>query len=637
MADTDTTQTGADPNVVLWTGRLADATRRVQEYRERLQQAQATRARLGGDTPPPETRPMTGGRWPWQTEPNPVYDQWAEADSLVSQLEPVAAGTAKNPTQGPAKAFSDALQEAEEAQAKLASAERAAPAAPARSTINGVLHERQPDGTWKPVETAAPVAIAGGEGVDPRLVGKPRGTTVRQEVETGLDGNKYTVEYFYSPQGTKQGLASDKEHPPVPLGGAFGTDPTAGITLATAQVNLDRARQQLAEATSPEARRLAQLKVDQAQFDLEQSRAKAPLEQATAQLAYDRARTAYENETDPVAKETRRVALEQARVALQQAQQTLARGQAPQVIQPGTGRVIVRQDPLTGELTTQPNPAYTPEAAERETLELEALRRGTLPQNAYAAYTQERSRLQQAGQGEIDRLRELQRQGALSEAQARQQWEAWLGPRQAQLEGLRASAEEAQRAERTGTEELQRAEEARAEALNRQREQLGLAAGQEARQTWMGLAPQIRTPQFLAQMGQSVADMAARANAPSAEAAAALPRGSTFSPDTFRVENFRGAIPDLDAVSKAATERALAAISPAVARKIGLSLPALPSGDGLTSLMGNLPYAGPLLRAPTGATPLPGQEAIDLGTGRARTYYSPTSFLDWDIPYSPGA
>ena len=56
--------------------------------------------------------------------------------------------------------------------------------------------------------------------------------------------------------------------------------------------------------------------------------------------------------------------------------------------------------------------------------------------------------------------------------------------------------------------------------------------------------------------------MSQRAGAQSAEAAAALPSGSTFTKDTFSAEQARPHVPDFNAFAQQATQRALAQISP---------------------------------------------------------------------------
>jgi hypothetical protein len=454
---------------------------------------------------------------------------------------------------------------------------RAAAALPGlRSLLKGYTDSIAAEENRLRDEAAAAAAKASGQ------EGKPKNGDTRTSRVTH-NGVTATITERYD-----NGQWSYVPNSATPETGLLGQqDPRSQVDLQTAQTNLQVAQQKLAEATSPEARELAQLDV------------------------------------------------EKARAAVEQARQAVATGRAPTVIQPGTSRVITTRDPLTGELRTQPNPAYTPEMAEAEQLQLEGLRRGTLPQDAYAAYTQERTRLQAAGRAEIDRLQELQQKGAISDQQAQAQWQQWIGPRQAQLEGLHAAADEAQRKERLEQEAQQRAENARVEALNRQREQLGFEAGQGARQQWMSLAPQVRTPQFLQQLGQSVANMSARAGAPSAEAALALPAGQRMTADTFNPERWKGAIPDLNQVAREATQRALSSISPAVAASINRPLPQLPTGPALDGMLASIPYQGPLsaLPSPTsGLLPTSGREAVDLGTGQARTYYGTgNSYYDWPI------
>jgi len=418
-----------------------------------------------------------------------------------------------------------------------------------------------------------------------------------QKQERGPDGETYVVTYDVDAAG------NEKWNGQKPVKLDLGTDPNAAVELQTAQVNLERARQQLAQEQDPLKRAQLQAQVEQAQFTLQQARAKAPLEQRLQELS------------------------------IQQAEQNLNRPSVQTV-----GGRAVGLDPLTGRQTFATDLMSPEERARAEAtadLQLEAAQRGTLPQNAYAAYTQERSRLQTAGRAEIDRLQELQRQGVLSAQQAESQFQQWLGPRQAQLEGLQAAASEAQRAEQQRVDELNVAEERRVAAANQAREQTAFGVGESARQQLAALLPNVRTPQFLAQYGGLVERMAQRAQAPSAEAAAALPRGTTFSADTFNPANFRGVLPDLESFAKAATDRALAAISPTVAQRIGFNAPPLPTGDALTGLINKVGYAGPLLRAPQGGVPLPDQNAIDLGTGQARTVYPGGSWLDWPIGAPP--
>ena len=404
--------------------------------------------------------------------------------------------------------------------------------------------ERQPDGTY------APVRVTGDTGVE-----SATGTTTaskagsRTKAEKGPDGATYMVTYTVDAAGNETWDGKT----PVKLD--LGTDPTAGLDLQTAQFKLQQAQQQLAAENDPLKKAQLQLAVDQARFTLQQAQARAPLDLQTAQLNYDRARTEYEQATDETSRETRRVALEQARVGLQAAQQGVARGNAPQIVPTdATSPVITTRDPNTGAISTQPNPGY----------------QGPTFADATAAYNAQVPRLKQVAQVELDRLTELQRAGAISESDASKQFQNWYaGNVEAPLAGYRAAAEEAQRKEQRETEALQRAENARVEAANRARETVGYQAGEQARQQWMQVAPEVRTPEFLKGYGNIVSNMAARANAPSAEAAAALPRSNGISAETFNPERWAGAIPNLDEVAKAATQRALSSISPSVAAQIG--------------------------------------------------------------------
>ena len=299
------------------------------------------------------------------------------------------------------------------------------------------------------------------------------------------------------------------------------------------------------------------------------------------------------------------MALEQAKVGLDVARQGLARGNAPQVVPADTtSPVIMTRDPNTGAIKTEPNPEY----------------QGPTFTDATAAYNAQVPRLQQAARTERDRLLELQRSGAISEADAEKQFTQWFaGNVETPLAGYRAAAEEAQRKEQRENEALQRAENARVEGLNRARETAGFNAGEQARQQWTGLAGEVRTPQFLQQAGQAVANMSARANAPSTEAAAALPRGgSTFTADTFNPANFAGAIPNLDEVARSATQRALASISPSVAAQINAPMPRLPTGPTLEGMLSQIPYRGGLSQLPLQSSGLAPDARRRSGAGHRR-------------------
>lgn len=357
----------------------------------------------------------------------------------------------------------------------------------------------------------------------------------------------------------------------------MGEDPSAAVNLTTAQTNLEIAKARLADATGPTA----------------QAKARADLAAAEAQLA--------------------------------RIQAEAAQGRRPTVIQPGTGRFIVQRDPTTGALTTQPNPAYE----------------ARLPEDPYAAYAQVRGRVQTQGEQLIARLQAQQRAGLLSPEDAETQFGGWLAGQQEELSGLEALAQERQRQEQIAFDTAQRQEQQRVEGLNRERERYGYEAGQAARTQMEALLPQVRTPQFLQQYGANIASMQARAHAPSAEAAAALPQGPGFTADTFNPANFQAVMPNLDQIARERTAQALAAISPAAAATINRPAPRMPSPLDVAGLLGRVPYAGALTGTPTyaGAAPTPGMNpAQDLGPsgmpGFARTRYGPTgsTYLDWRIP-----
>ena len=461
---------------------------------------------------------------------------------------------------------------------------------------------------------------------------KPHTIEKREEGPPDQYGNTdtYLVTFKVDEQGNE---VWDQSVAPKLLTKRTGS-PTAGqqVDLQTAQANLARLNQQLAAESDPLKKEQLRLAVDQARFTLQQAQAKAPLDLKTGELAYENALLAhreaqleYEQATDETSREQRRVALEQAKVGLDVARQGLARGNAPQIVPTDTtSPVIVTRDPNTGAIKTEPNPAY----------------QGPTFADATAAYNAQVPRLQQAARTERDRLLELQRQGAISEADAERQFTQWFaGNVETPLAGYRSAAEEAQRKEQRENEALQRAENARVEGLNRQREQIGLEAGQKAMLQLAEIAPNIRTPEFLQQYGQTVQRMSERAGAGSAEAAANIGRGSTFTAAAFDPARARAAVPDFNAFAQQATQRALAQISPAVAARIGANAPPpLPQGPTLQAMLQGLPYRGPLARLPSptsGLLPTPGMNpALDIGGGMARTPYGPTGsvFLDWRIP-----
>lgn len=445
--------------------------------------------------------------------------------------------------------------------------------------------------------------------------------TVQKQEKGPPDANGYAPTYLVTYNVDAQGNETWNGEKPTPLDlGASTPKPTAGLELQTAQLALQKAQNDLAQATSPEARQKAQLDLQTAQFNLQ--KAQADLARAGIQSRERGGRVEVSTDNGVTWAPA-------AGAAVLPSVQTV------------NGR-LVGVDPVTGQPTFNTDLMTPEERARSEATAqaaLESARRGTLPTNAVAAYTQEAQRLQGEAQRELDRLKELQRQGALSAADADRQFQQYLSTQVTpQLAGLRTQAEEAQRVERQQVEERNRLEQIRADAANTARETLGYQAGETARGQIMTIAPQIRTPQFLQQLGQSVQNMSQRAAARTAEEANALPRGQTFTADTFNPANFAGAIPNLDEAAKQATARALAGISPTAARLANLPSVALPTGPALSALLSQVPYQGALLRAPQGVQPLEGQGALDIGGGLARSVYPGGSWLDWQIPaYTPPA
>jgi hypothetical protein len=361
---------------------------------------------------------------------------------------------------------------------------------------------------------------------------------------------------------------------------------------------------------------------ERTQVDLETAR--VTLQRAQAQLAA---------ETDPLKREQLQVQVEQARVALQQAQQNLNK---PTDVQQDGYLVRVRPDGTTERIDTL-TPDQRRQRDEATALDLEARRRGQLPTNAYAALQQETQRLQGRAQQELDRLKGLQEQGVLSAEQASSQFQGWFqtyvaGP----LAGLRAQAEEAQRAERQQVEERNRLEDIRVQQANQQREQLAQQYGEQARSALVSTFPSARSPEFAAQYGANVAAVANRAGGRTAEERMAAPRGPGYTGAAFSPQNIVAVMPDPDTIARAARDRALAAIAPAQAIRSGSTAPTLPGLPDISELIARVPYSGPLAAAPSpasGLLPTPGREAVDLGTGRARTYFGPDGrvYTDWDI------
>jgi hypothetical protein len=581
----------ADPKWVAINSQLNAAKTQLQSIENQLQQARALTQGHPPNWRPPQKLQKPGTFGPWNQVDNPEYAPYMTALALINKYEDPQGldDSGKKELETLRKRVSDLTVNLGTQASTVMKTSPAGPTPDIR-TVNGIPMERQPDGSY------APVRVSGADGVTPAsgtTTGSKAGKTTKSE--KGPDGKTYLVTYNVDAAGNE----SWNGEKPVPLD--LGTDPNAAVTLQTAQVNLQRAQQQLAQENDPLKRAQLQAQVEQAQFTLEQARAKAPLD------------------------------LQQQQLNIQQAEQNLNRPSVQTVggravgINPNTGQAVFNTDLMSPE-----DRARTEETAQ---LQLETARRGQLPANALAAYSQETTRLQETARQELARLQELQKSGAISAAEASQQFNNFFQTRvETPLAGLRAAAEEAQRAEREQNAQRQREEDRWVFQQNQAREQAGIAAGNTARQQAIAIAPQVRTPQFLQQYGQAVANMSQRAGAPNAEAALAMPAGQRITADTFNPANFKGAIPDIETYAQQASQRALSSISPAVAARVGGGMPQLPGLPDLSQLLNQLPYQGPLTAAPRNALPVPGQEALDLGTGMARTMYPGGGYLDWSIP-----
>ena len=242
---------------------------------------------LAAKPAPPATRPIPGT---WGIDPrretNPDYTAWLKAKATVRQYDnPELLGddSALKALEALRKQVSDLEHRPGRRRRPISRTRRPTAPHPGRQRADRDHRPPRP-GTARPITRPTPPPISRREGVDTRLVGKPKGTTIGREIEAGPGGNRYYVEYFYGPDGRKGAVASDEAHRPVQVGGGLGADPNAQVTLQTAQTNLEIARQRLAEATSPEARQKAQLEVQQAQLALQT--AQLGLEQTRRALAH---------------------------------------------------------------------------------------------------------------------------------------------------------------------------------------------------------------------------------------------------------------------------------------------------------------------------------------------------------------
>ena len=302
------------------------------------------------------------------------------------------------------------------------------------------------------------------------------------------------------------------------------------LALQTAQVDLERAQQQLADERDPVRRQQLQLQVQQAQFALDQARAKGPLDLQTAQLAYDR-RPARPTSRPPTRPRGRAAGWPWSR-----------RGWAwtwPSRGWPGATRprscprdptspVITTRDPNTGAISTQPNPAYQ---GPTFTDAGGAVQRPGAPAAAGGPH---RARPAAGAAAPGGHLR---------------------GGRGAPVPGLvRAARGDApgRLPHRRRGGPAQGAAGDRGPAAGRERPGGGTQPasasswatppGRTPAAAWTALAAEIRTPQFLDAVGARRGQHERRARTPrAAEAAAALPRGRRSAPTPSTRPSWRGA------------------------------------------------------------------------------------------------
>lgn len=287
---------------------------------------------------------------------------------------------------------------------------------------------------------------------------------------------------------------------------------------------------------------------------------------------------------------------------------------------------LVRVDPNTGEVTR--TDLYTPEQRSRLTQIQDTnlatsqaqLQNAQRLQDPVAEYQRQVGLLQTQATQYRDDLNQRVLEGQLSVEDASKQFDDWWGTNvEARLQPYQTMAEGAYRKEQNEYLARQAAEQARVDAINRQREQTAYTAGETARNQLNALAPQARSPEFLAQLAQNVS----RIGQPLPGGPSQHSGGMQFSPESLSLENVRRAMPNLTEVGQNAAARALAQISPAAAQQVGLPPPQVPSLPSFQSFMNSAPFT-----IPNPALPVPGQEALDLG--------NPANAARLGLPMQPG-
>jgi len=311
---------------------------------------------------------------------------------------------------------------------------------------------------------------------------------------------------------------------------------------------------------------------------------------------------------------------------------------------------FVQVDPASGKVTR--TDLYTPEqrarfeetqgistdTARTNLLTAQAqLARAQQLQDPTAEYQRQVQLSQQKATKYRDDLNDRIMRGELSVEDANTQFDSWWDSNvEGPLAPYQTMAEAAYRKEQNEYAQQQAAEQARVDALNRQREQIGFTAEQSARSELNALAPQARSPEFLAQLAQNVS----RIGQPLPGGPSQHHGGMQFSPESLSLENVRRAMPNLTEVGQNAAARALASISPAAAQQIGAPPPKPPGLPEFQNFMNRAPF-----RLPDPTRPLAGSEALDLGNpaiagrlglpvapGQALTIYEGGRREPWAIP-----
>ena len=311
---------------------------------------------------------------------------------------------------------------------------------------------------------------------------------------------------------------------------------------------------------------------------------------------------------------------------------------------------LVRVDPATNQVTRVD--LYTPEQRARldrtsglteQTAELNLertraeLERAKILQDPVAEYQRQVQLTQQQATAYRDQLNDKVLRGETTVEDASREFDRWWdGNVEAKLTPYQSMAESAYRKEQNEYLQRQAQEQARVEALNRQREIVGYEAGETARDELNALAPQARSPEFLAQLAQNVSNI----GKPLPGGPSQHHGGMQFSPESLSLANVRRAMPNLTEVGNQAVARALAKISPAAAQQVGMAPPKPPGLPDFQAFAAQAPF-----QIPNPALPVPGEAALDLGNpanaarlglpvqpGYAGTRYQGGRVEPWQIP-----